>query len=188
MTDKIFGSPSKDSDKTADPHTAAPASFGKSEQPGFVRGKKDVIVLSNKNPNEQKLDALMKGFGLNESSSVLDKENIGSDDVKIDITLRTQLGQAPVIMLLFTINDASQTLNHPSRASISFEVGLNGHITVVDTSGLWDEPPEGQETDEQKNEVSELPRKIAGALEISQDLGTLVEWVLRWRRQRKKSA
>lgn len=157
-------------------------------QSSRTNGKGDVTILSNQDPNEQKLDALMKGLNVEGTST-----NNDADDVKIDITLRTQLGQAPVIMLLFTINDASIENDYLNTFSISFEVGLNGHITVVDTSGLWEEPvsgddrPEGAETGDQKDEASEMPKKIARALEVSQDLGILVEWVLRWRRQRKST-
>lgn len=94
-------------------------------------------------------------------------------------------------MLLITTNDSNPTTenNQLSRISISFEVGLNGRISVVDTSGLWDDTADEQEIDNQnqKNEASELARKISRALEVSQDLGPLVEWILRWR-QRKNSS
>lgn len=155
--------------------------------------KNDITILSNQNPNEQKLDALLKGFSLNENTSTPGNalEGVSHDDVKVDITLRTQLGQAPVLMLLITTNDSNLPAGNKqlSRISISFEVGLNGRISVVDTSGLWDDKADEQDIDNenQKNEVSELLRKISRALEVSHDLGVLVEWVLRWR-QRKNSA
>jgi len=189
MIQKIFDTSSRDHDDKQDGQGSTKLDRKQqAAQSGTANGKGDVTILSNQDPNEQKLDALMKGLNVEGASTDND-----ADDVKIDITLRTQLGQAPVIMLLFTINDAAIENNYLSTFSISFEVGLNGHVTVVDTSGLWEEPvsgddrPEGADTDDQKNEASEMPKKIARALEVSQDLGILVEWVLRWRRQREST-
>lgn len=192
MIQKIFDTP-KDHDSKQDVQESTTTSFdGKQQapQPGTTKGKGDIIILSNQNPNEQKLNALIKGLNVDEGASTDD----AADDVKVDITLRTQLGQAPVIMLLFTINDATAESDYLSTLSISFEVGLNGHITVVDTSGLLDDEPvsgdnrpEGAEAGDQQNDTSDMPKKIARALEVSQDLGILVEWVLHWKRQRKQS-
>ena len=185
MIHRIFDRSSEAGDSKQDPALTGAES---SQQPMKPEEKNDITILSNQNPNEQKLDSLLKGFTLNENASTADG---ASDDVKVDITLRTQLGQAPVLMLLITTNDFNQTTenNQLSRISISFEVGLNGRILVVDTSGLWDDKADEQDTNDQiqNNEASELPRKISRALEVSQDLGVLVEWVLRWR-QRKNSA
>ena len=184
MIHRIFDRSPDTDDSKQDPGTES------RQQPTKPEEKDGITILSNQNPNEQKLDALLKGFSLNERpGSAL--EGVSQDDVKIDITLRTQLGQAPVLMLLITTNDSNPTTenNQLSRISISFEVGLNGRISVVDTSGLWDDTADEQEIDNQnqKNEASELARKISRALEVSQDLGPLVEWVLRWK-QRKNSS
>ena len=184
MIHRIFDRSPDTDDSKQDPGTES------RQQPTKPEEKDGITILSNQNPNEQKLDALLKGFSLNERpGSAL--EGVSQDDVKIDITLRTQLGQAPVLMLLITTNDSNPTTenNQLSRISISFEVGLNGRISVVDTSGLWDDTADEQEIDNQnqKNEASELARKISRALEVSQDLGPLVEWILRWR-QRKNSS
>lgn len=184
MIYRIFDRSPDTDDSKQDPGTES------RQQPTKPEEKDGITILSNQNPNEQKLDALLKGFSLNERpGSAL--EGVSQDDVKIDITLRTQLGQAPVLMLLITTNDSNPTTenNQLSRISISFEVGLNGRISVVDTSGLWDDTADEQEIDNQnqKNEASELARKISRALEVSQDLGPLVEWILRWR-QRKNSS
>lgn len=184
MIHRIFDRSPDTDGSNQDPGTESRQQLAKPEEKGGI------TILSNQNPNEQKLDALLKGFSLNERpGSAL--EGVSQNDVKVDITLRTQLGQAPVLMLLITTNDSNPTTeNHQlSRISISFEVGLNGRISVVDTSGLWDDTADEQEIDNQnqKNEASELARKISRALEVSQDLGALVEWVLRWR-QRKNSS
>ena len=185
MIHRIFDRSSEAGDSKQDPALTGAES---SQQPTKPEEKNDITILSNQNPNEQKLDSLLKGFTLNENASTADG---ASDDVKVDITLRTQLGQAPVLMLLITTTDSNQPTesNQLSRISISFEVGLNGRILVVDTSGLWDDKADEQDTNDQiqNNEASELPRKISRALEVSQDLGPLVEWILRWR-QRKNSS
>lgn len=189
---KIFVPSSKDNGSKQ--HDTEPA-----DSANINKEKSGLVILSNQNPNEQKLDAL-----LGENEDILNlkggSEAISRDDVKIDITLRTQLGQAPVLMLLFTFNDGGPEndskleSDYSSRISISFEVGLNGHISVVDTSGLCDDQPssdenkgEGQENDGRQVKTSELQKKIARALEVSQDLGTLVEWVLQRRRQWKSA-
>lgn len=179
---KIFVPPSKDKN-TNQQHTDKP----NTTKPNEEKQEKDgLIILSNQNPNEQKLDALLKGSDAS--------NDISHDNVNVDITLRTQLGQAPVLMLLFTLNDEDlQNIkvgeDYSTRISISFEVGLNGRISVVDSSGLCDDSPssnepkgEKQPSDTQQNKKTELHTRIARALEISQDLGTLVEWVLQQRR------
>lgn len=103
----------------------------------------------------------------------------------MEVTLRTPLGQAPVIMLLVTVDNAILGSSGPglSNISISFEVGLNGRMSVIDLTGLLEESnPETQ--DGQENELLELQKKMSRVLETSQDIGILVEWVLRWKRQR----
>lgn len=198
LVHKIFV-PSKDNDsKQHDTEAASSTSTDKSQR-ATNKEKSGVVILSNQNPNEQKLDALLGEYDMDENIwKSKDAVPGGSeanprDDVKIDITLRTQLGQAPVLILLFTFNDetpendSKPESDYSSRISISFEVGLNGHISVVDTSGLCHDQPSSDENKEGQDKASELQGKIARALEVSQDLGTLVEWVLRWRRQRKSA-
>jgi hypothetical protein len=78
------------------------------------------------------------------------------------------------------------------QLAICVEVGLNGRISVVDSSGLGIDQEEGgdaemQGTDSSGTQLQEIHKKIASVLEISQDLGILVEWVLRWQRQRAGS-
>ncbi|KAE8161539.1 mediator of RNA polymerase II transcription subunit 1-domain-containing protein [Aspergillus tamarii] len=207
MIRNIFSPPSKNDDNRKDTQTdspKSPASHLKFTQPG--KPKKNVITLSNNDPNEKKLDRLLKGFhnmdriitDKGKDTSKLNAEGIDddADEVKVDVTLRTQLGQAPVVMLLFTVNDPPGSVESAkekttiSKVSVSLEVGLNGHVSVVDMTGLLDHSSslgdmDVQMTDGQKNEVIELQNKIARVLEVSQDIGTLVEWILRWMQQRK---
>lgn len=156
--------------------------------------KSDTIILSNDDPDEKKLNWLLEGTSnAREPVSGDGSEFTPDDDVKVDVTLRTQLGQAPVIMLLFTANDSTSDPKSSNDAgvfrkvSISLEIGLNGRVSVVDMTGLLDDDADKQdakEADGQKNEASELQSKMARVLEISQDIGILVEWVLRWAQQR----
>jgi hypothetical protein len=121
-------------------------------------------------------------------------DEVDADDLKVDVTLRT-IGQAPMIMLLFTVDRPSSAESKSedvalTKASISFEIGINGRISVVEVTGLLgdennildDVNADGQTTAESTNE---LRSKLAYVLEISQDIGVLVEWVLRWVRQQK---
>ncbi|PLB50332.1 glutamine synthetase [Aspergillus steynii IBT 23096] len=161
-------------------------------------GKKGLIVLSNKDPNESKLDWLLRSSdktaglvntkGKDPSASADSVENTFTpeDEVKVDVTLRTQLGQPPVIMLLFAVDDTrpgvpSSPMGRPvlSKVSVSLEVGVNGRITIVDMTGLLDDDtPAG--ADGTKSEATELQSKIARVFEVSQDIGILVEWILQW--------
>lgn len=202
----VFSSSYKpDEDKPATPADSSNISFS---PPRFTDGnsKKDVIILSNADPNEKRLDALLGGFEkLATSPSAKGKGPVGVgngnsgpnstvDDVKVDVTLRTQLGQAPVIMLLFAVDQPDETSESANaeaaltKVSISLEVGLNGRVSVVDMTGLLDDnntttTDNMEDTPERK--TLELQSKIANVLEISQDIGILVEWILRWARQRK---
>ncbi|KAL4911478.1 hypothetical protein BDW74DRAFT_142957 [Aspergillus multicolor] len=156
--------------------------------------KSTVTILTNENPNEKKLNMLL---GLNDADAMKPEDEAqesASDELKVDVTLRTQLGQAPMIMLLFTVNRAKpsrQTLEDlVTKVSISFEIGLNGRVLVVDVTGLLDD--ENSSTDDASSDTTTpedptraLQTKLAQVLETSQDIGILVEWVLRWVRQRK---
>ncbi|KAL4972741.1 mediator of RNA polymerase II transcription subunit 1-domain-containing protein [Aspergillus desertorum] len=152
----------------------------------------DITILTNENFNEKKLNMLL---GLADDIKLEDSaQESGSDELKVDVTLRTQLGQAPLIMLLFTVNCASPSRQGPedliSKVSISFEVGLNGRISVVEVTGLLDD--ENGPTDDgssvtqaAEDSTRELQGRLADVLETSQDIGILVEWVLRWVHRRK---
>ncbi|PYH90998.1 hypothetical protein BO71DRAFT_61629 [Aspergillus ellipticus CBS 707.79] len=204
----IFGTSFKPDESKADAQADLSKNLSgplKFSRPGKAK-KENVIILSNDDPNEKRLDELLRGFdngvfpdAKGKGSVVNGSFNSGfatDDDVKVDVTLRTQLGQAPVIMLLFTVDNTDgapePVRGEPtlSKVSISLEVGLNGRIAVVDMTGLLDDDSSGadsmdQAADGQKSEAFELQTKIARVLELSQDIGTLVEWILRWARQRK---
>lgn len=182
-------------------------------------GENDLIVLSNDDPKEDRLNSLLNGYFHSDSatsyrsvqngvaksidgSSAFLSPNVRNDDIKVDITLRTQIGQPPLIMLLFSVEDEGISPSTPfsgqfdvRQISIHFEIGLNGRITVTRAMGLWDEDlvENGDSSDTQVNneprpEVQAMQKKLAKVLEASEDLGILVEWVLQWLRQRKDRA
>ncbi|KAE8144927.1 mediator of RNA polymerase II transcription subunit 1-domain-containing protein [Aspergillus avenaceus] len=166
---------------------------------GSGKANQDIIILSNDNPKEKRLNGLLGNIdgrdhivnAKGKDTIKIEAKSAGYDDneVKIDVTLRTQLGQPPVIMLLFMIDEAGSTNNEiPTwdKVSISLEVGLNGRVSVVDMTGLLDGTGDVDvQTDGPRDEILVLQNKIAKVFEISQDIGVLVEWILQWARQRK---
>ncbi|CAG8132042.1 unnamed protein product [Penicillium olsonii] len=159
-----------------------------------------ITVLNNDNPNEGRLDFLL---GLSTTEGNDPSFSHGSltplngkpsptqppmDDVKVDVTLRTQLGQAPALMLLITDqkipNEETPQVQRPCQIAICVEVGLNGQVSVVETAGLTNcgsgGDSEMQGTDDSGSGAGEIQKQIARVLELSQDLGILVEWILRW--------
>lgn len=173
------------------------------QEPIFSTGQEGLITLSNDDPNEDKLNALMgSDFPtgrftpdiLSLSSDGINSSKMSLSDVKVDVTLRTQLGQAPALLLLITdFGDSADQLPHePTQVSICFEVGFNGRISVVDSAGLVKKDAstsdtEMQGTDDSEPKLQDVHRKIARVLEITQDLGILVEWVMQWLRQQASS-
>lgn len=175
------------------------------QEPVFVTGKEGTITWTNDDPNEEMLNSLFGNCSPSQSdatstawsfnSSSRSPSHIFNDDVKVDVTLRTQLGQAPALILLITDpgKSAESCVPEPVQLAICVEVGLNGRISVVDSSGLGADnqqdsgDAEMQGTESPDTQLQEIHKKIARVLEISQDLGILVEWVLRWLRQRANS-
>ena len=176
---------------------AKPDDAASDEKTSSLQGSKlgtetngDVTILTNENVNEKKLNMLLGLAGPDTLKSEEGSEP-AADELKVDVTLRTQLGQAPIIMLLFTVNHPSSKADDVSlsKVSISFEVGLNGRISVIDVTGLLDD--DNSSTDDatlgsqSTEDEAQLHTKLSHVLETSQDIGILVEWVLRWVRQRR---
>ena len=148
-------------------------------------------MLSNDDPNEDLLNSLLDAPANHDASDVFSDETLRSpsarsgslfnNDVKVDITLRTQIGQAPLIMLLFTTVDAesrSSTGLDVKKISVNFEIGLNGRITVTQLGGLADGESASSEGSRDDQTTQEIQNKLSRVLETSEDLGVLVEWVL----------
>ncbi|KAJ5544696.1 hypothetical protein N7461_007000 [Penicillium sp. DV-2018c] len=165
----------------------------------FAAGEDGPIILNNDDPNQERLDLLLGLTSLNEnltetetglltpSGDGKDSKQLSKDDVKVDVTLRVQLGQAPALMLLITDQRVQKentgtdgSVQIPKQIAICFEVGLNGRISVVETAGLVDDE-RGDDTEMQGagQSLPDIQRKIVRVLEVSQDLSILVEWVLR---------
>ncbi|CAG8906134.1 unnamed protein product [Penicillium egyptiacum] len=206
---KTFHLSPKDQGKAAESLNATPQ---KTRSPpvqtqDLFAGHDGPIILNNDDPNEERLNLLLglsssddskndSGIGVSSPSSGGKSPNqLSVDDVKVDVTLRIQLGQAPALMLLITDHrdynespESAQSIQTPRQIAICFEVGLNGQISVVDTAGLVDGEKGGdtemQGMDNLDSGLEDVRNKIARVLEISQDLGILVEWVLRWMQQR----
>lgn len=191
----------KKTDEKEKSYEKQPKSPSSALEPSIFKGTNGLINLSNDDPSESRLDSLLgKNDDDSEDESIKRKNTTGisKDDVKVDVTLRTQLGHAPALMLLLTIpggndptsSESSQPMPESRQVSICLEVGLNGRISTVDLAGLLDEEPtddgdaEMQGADGAGSSAQEMRKKIARVLEISQDLGILVEWVLRWLRER----
>ncbi|KAJ5662327.1 uncharacterized protein N7477_009943 [Penicillium maclennaniae] len=202
---KVFHPSAKDQTRLSETKTTSKPQVTAVQEPVFVTGKEGTIIWTNDDPNEEMLNNLFGDGSSNQSeatstawsfrNSSRSPSHIFNDDVKVDVTLRTQLGQAPALILLITDpgQSAGGCVLEPVQLAICIEVGLNGRISVVDSSGLGaDNHQDGgdaemQGTESPEESLQEIHKKIARVLEISQDLGILVEWVLRWLRQRAGS-
>lgn len=148
---------SKGSSKTSDTLSISGNSTATSKQ---------VSILSNGDANEDLLNSLLREsadstgtISLHNDSQVADER-----DTRVDITLRTQVGQAPSIMLAITLPETRQ------KASVNFEIRLNGRVNVLQVSGLA-----GPQNDQS---MAKVHKKLNRAVEVSEDLGVLVEYVV----------
>lgn len=163
-------------------------------------------MLSNDDPNEDLLNFLLDAPADRDASEIFSDDTLRSagtlgrssrfgsplsDDVRVDITLRTQIGQAPLIMLLFTVIDDTESrpsepwLNglNVKKIAINLEIGLNGRVSVTQLTGLdgesaGNEDSQDDQTGGPRSETREMQNKLSRVLETSEDLGVLVEWVL----------
>lgn len=123
-----------------------------------------ITMLSNNDLDEELLDRLL---GSADSDTGLDGER-ANNDVSVDITLRTQVAQPPLIMLLITVPESRTTRSagpESRNASVDLEIRLNGRVKVTQVSGL------GENTDRASTRLNRV-------LETSEDLGVLVEYVI----------
>ncbi|KAJ5574763.1 hypothetical protein N7450_008662 [Penicillium hetheringtonii] len=193
---RIFNSPKSQEEKVKPSKKASLNPSLPSDPLSDLFSKTDgITILSNDDPNQDRLEFLLGGPETNSTTNDQPGEP-ANDGIMVDLTLRTQLGQAPAVMLFIT--DCSRAMHRTGHddplISICFEVGLNGRINVVDSSGLarskgkeFGGDSEMHGADELGSELQDIHKKIARVIEISQDIGTLVEWVLRWQRQRTGS-
>ncbi|KAJ5769962.1 uncharacterized protein N7511_002013 [Penicillium nucicola] len=189
---KTFHIPSNETDNTSQPPKTNPQNAPSDNLHDLFANQDGLVILNNDDPNETRLNLLlgMNGNGQTEPGHLTSftdghsSQELSVTDVKVDVTLRTPLGQAPALMLLIT---EPQHQREPKQISLCFEVGLNGHVSVVETAGLSKEnsaDTEMQGADGSDSGIRDVHKKISRVLEVSQDLGILVEWVLRWLQQR----
>jgi hypothetical protein len=149
-------------DTESESSKTAPGLEGKSQGPSLR-----TTVLSNKRPMVPLLETL-----LSEDTEKVDKKY----KTRVDVTLRVPGVSPPYILLLFLpeIGKPSITMN--------IVIGLNGHISVTDSSGIW----ENITTTPTEKQVQDLHSKLARVLETAEDLGILIEWTQNWMREQRK--
>ncbi|KUL92306.1 hypothetical protein ZTR_02423 [Talaromyces verruculosus] len=150
---------SKGSSKTSDTLSMSGNSTATSEQ---------ISMLSNGDANEDLLNSLLReNTDSTGTISLHNDSQIGDEsDIRVDITLRTQVGQAPLIILSITLPETRQ------KASVSFEIRLNGRVNVVQASGLA-----GLESQNDQS-MAKIHKRLNRVLEVSEDLSILVEYVV----------
>lgn len=199
---RVFRKPKEEKDTKPNHSTNPPAANPNAadQDLGDIFSHSGIVTLGNDEATDDKLSVLLAGgFPSSDSETEITSLSSGAkslhmDDVKVDVTLRTQLGQAPALMLV--ISDPGKTTSETDDSDIEavnitmcLEIGLNGRASVLESAGLGNKKPEGnrdtemQGADEGEPQLQDVHKKIARVLEISQDLGILVEWVLGWQRQ-----
>ncbi|PGH09106.1 hypothetical protein GX51_00860 [Blastomyces parvus] len=165
-----------------------PSSSTTSKQPS----KFDVTFITNINPTLAKLNSMLsndpkhqndKRSGFDDPFAASATPSPSIDDRKVDISLRTPISGPPSLLLLFNAPDREPNLptENPITITINVDIGLNGNITVSRVAGMCDDRSSnaGGPTDDDPS------RKLARVLQTSEDLGMLVEWVLKWMRKHK---
>ncbi|KKZ62905.1 hypothetical protein EMCG_02750 [[Emmonsia] crescens] len=193
LVQKVFTTPSN---KTVTPN---PMSSASSKQ----TSKSDITFISNISPTVSKLNSMLSGDSkhANDKRSGLNSpfaapsitSSSTTDDRKIDISLRTPISTSPSLLLLFNApNRAPNALmDNPKTITINVDIGLNGNITVSRVAGMCDDRENNEGREETlgdapgTEETRELSRKLATVLQTSEDLGLLVEWVLKWMRKQE---
>lgn len=127
-----------------------------------------ISILSNGDANEALLNSLLRESTDSTGTIFLHNESQTGDDrdIRVDITLRTQVGQAPLIILSITLPETRQ------KASVSFEIRPNGRVNVVQVSGLA-----GLESQNDQS-IAKIHKRLNRVLEVSEDLSILVEYVV----------
>ena len=161
----------------------------------FARG--EVSELSNGDVNEEFLNGLLGRTNLSSTLTSQSDASTGSTsqarihrdfldtDVRVDITLRTQVGQAPFVMLFITVPEAKADGQEMTsdlklqRVFVSFEIKPNGYVNVTQVTGLGDQTADkDQPNSEATPEVLKLYKKLNRVLEISEDLSVFVEYLV----------
>ena len=69
--------------------------------------------------------------------------------------------------------------------TVRININLDGRVNVAEVTGVWDDD-DGTEQDntDRTTEAERLCQKLSKVLETCEDVGMLVEWLLRWVRRR----
>lgn len=152
--------------------------------------KPGVIYTSNVSPNVSKLGSVL-GSGPSDSAASLE-----TDERRVDVSLRTPFSSAPSILLLFNVptternkNNKPETtttgsvLSKSKPVTITIEIGLGGRIKITSITGLWGTTSSSDDKIPTDDEAKKVRSTLAKVLERSDDMGMLVEWVIRWVRR-----
>ncbi|EEP80327.1 predicted protein [Uncinocarpus reesii 1704] len=159
--------------------------------PLYRESRPNGYFISNINPTEQRLDALLRKGHNNCNPSQEASPGLATKELRVDVSLRTPMSFQPSILLVFNIDEDSVTAQSrsarltPRQAMIGVDIGLNGDINISHLSGLWPDTTDDVLEEERAAETTRLRTQISRVLETCEDFGTLVEWVLR--RMRKLS-
>ncbi|PGH15295.1 hypothetical protein AJ79_02460 [Helicocarpus griseus UAMH5409] len=165
-----------------------------------LTSKSDIIFIRNVSPTVSKLDSLLSddyklgsGQWNGDASAFAESSTLppAIGDRKIDISLRTPISASPSLLLLFnapneTPHETSDTvMENPKTITINVDIGPNGNITVSRVAGVFNtvNNEERSRDDISATVARELAQKLAKVLQTSEDLGMLVEWVLKWMRK-----
>ncbi|KAL2381065.1 hypothetical protein BDBG_02215 [Blastomyces gilchristii SLH14081] len=162
--------------------------------------KPDVTFITNIKPVVSKLNSMLSSDPKprNDKRSGFDAQfavssstpSPSNDDRRVDISLRTPISGPPSLLLLFNAPNRNPNISmeNPTTITINVDIGLNGNITVSRVAGMCDDRSNsgGGLTDDAPGAgPRDLSRKLARVLQTSEDLGMLVEWVLKWMRKQK---
>lgn len=136
--------------------------------------KKGITKKSNRDPRRAKVNALMREGTNDASCEALPSAPLGSDPkvplpIDVLLSLTSSSPSRPKLDLIWPLPiKPSEITSMPEIAfgSVSIEVGPNGEIVVPAAAGIsWAESEKGR-------------RGIARAIDLGEDLGLLIEWIM----------
>ena len=120
----------------------------------------------------------------------------GPEATKIDVSLRTPMSSAPSILLLFNVPHGQPTHNMQGTSSgraettlrtitVRININLDGRVNVAEVTGVWDDDDGTEQGNANRaTEAERLCQRLSKVLETCEDVGMLVEWLLRWLRRK----
>ncbi|KMU87509.1 hypothetical protein CIHG_05305 [Coccidioides immitis H538.4] len=161
----------------------------------FQESRPNGYFISNVNPTECRLNSLLRSGrnnGFKPPPTAISTPP--ANEVRVDISLRTPMSLPPTVLLVFNINEHNQMRSSDSaplltriasrQVMIGADIGLNGEINISHISGILPSNATDYTSNEKcEDEKRKLRSQIARVLETCEDLGMLVEWVLKWIRK-----